>query len=285
MSSERIFGLIRRVLRRAINTDTPNVQVQVESSADEPHSDVEVLETYGLTTHPPESVPEGIALFLNGQSDHGIVIGWLDRAHRPAGLKAGEVQLYSVHGQNALFDKDGQVTIDATQHGQRIFFDKEGQVTLEATQHGQRIFFDKDGQVTLEATQHGQRLVFNKDGEVEIVAKQGQKVLLDKTGQIVMTDKAGSKLEMLASGSIVASPANTLFHINGYLTASYGGSSIGMGADGDITLKAASGVVKTIGDAHATGDMVSDVEGRAVSAMGHEHTGVVRGGDRSEGPV
>jgi phage gp45-like len=247
MSADRIFGLVRRVLRHAIDTATPNVQVQVESLADDLHGDVEVLETYGLTAHPPATVAEGLAVFPNGESDHGIVIGWFDKAHRPAGLKAGEVQLYSVHGQNELFDEDGQITLEATRHGQRLFF--------------------------------------NKDGEVEIRAQQGQTVLLDKAGQVVITDTAGSTLKMLANGDVEVTPASTQFRVNGYLTAAYGGSSIGMNPNGDIVMEAASGIVRTIGNSHATEDVVGNADIHPISLNGHEHGGVVHGGDTSAGPV
>jgi phage baseplate assembly protein V len=115
MSADRIYGLVRRVLRRGIDTSTPSVQVQIESSADELHGDVEVQETYGMTAHPPDDVLEGIGLFIAGESDHGIVIGWMDKLHRPKGLEAGEVEFYAVFGQSLKFDKLGQVVItDAT---------------------------------------------------------------------------------------------------------------------------------------------------------------------------
>jgi|GEM_PF-7064399 phage gp45-like len=247
MSADRIFGLVRRVMRITTNTDTPNVQVQLESAADDVHNDVEVLETYGFTAHPPTSVPEGLAVFPNGESDHGIVIGWFDKAHRPTGLKAGETQQYSVHGQNQLFDEDGQITLEATQHGQRLFF--------------------------------------NKDGEVEIRAQQGQTVLLDKTGQVVITDKAGSTFRMLANGDVDVTPASTQFRVNGYLTASYGGSSIGMNPNGDIVMQPASGVVQVIGNAKATEDMVADSDGTAISALHHRHPGGSIGAGTSLEPI
>lgn len=111
MSADRIFGLVRRVLRRTINTATPGVQAQVESLADEVHGDVEVAESYGETACPPADVLEGIGLFVGGESDHGMVLAWLDRVHRPTGLEPGETVRYSVFGQRIKFDKLGQVLI------------------------------------------------------------------------------------------------------------------------------------------------------------------------------
>lgn len=104
-----LSGLLRRVIRHAHTTDTPSVQADIESLADERHRDVEVLESYGYTASPPDAVREGLAAFVGGQSDHGLVLGWLDKTHRPRGLKFGEVCLYASHGQTLLLDDLGQV--------------------------------------------------------------------------------------------------------------------------------------------------------------------------------
>lgn len=247
MSFDRIMGLVRRVTRRATDTDTPSVQVQLESMADEPHRDVEVLETYGFTAHPPATVPEGIAIFVGGNADHGIVLGWLDKSHRPQGLKEGETESYSVHGQSLRYN-------------------------------------DK-GEVILKAVQHGQSLTFNDQGEVEIVAQAGQRVLLDRMGQVVIKDQAGSTFSMLASGDVEVTPKSAIFRINGLLTAASGGSSISMTEAGDIVMTPASGVVRTVGNAHATQDVVAMEGGRNISLNAHDHEGVASGGDHSGGPV
>jgi len=111
MSADRVMGLIRRVLRMRINTSTPGVQADIESLAGEPHRDVEVAESYGETACPPDDVLEGPALFIGGESDHGMVLAWLDRVHRPTGLEPGETVRYSKFGQRIKFDKEGQVLI------------------------------------------------------------------------------------------------------------------------------------------------------------------------------
>jgi phage baseplate assembly protein V len=111
MSFDRITGIVRRVFRRAVDPSTPSQQVQLESFADEPHRDVEVIEDYGLTAVPPPDVVEGLALFIAGESDHGVVIGWFDKTHRPTDLQPGEVKLYAAFGQSVFFDKLGQVVI------------------------------------------------------------------------------------------------------------------------------------------------------------------------------
>lgn len=121
--------MIRRVLRNSADSSTPNQQVSVDSSHGETHSDVECLETYGLTSHPPANVNEGLALFLGGQSDHGVVVGWFDKAGRPKGLTAGEVKIYSSFGQSIYLNKDGEIIVtDGT--GSTVTLSKNGDVTI-----------------------------------------------------------------------------------------------------------------------------------------------------------
>ena len=121
--------LIRRVLRQSIDTSTPGVQAQVESLADEVHREVEVLETYGVTACPPDDVPEGLAVFVGGEADHAMVLGWLDRIYRPRGLKPGEVALYSMHGQRVFLDELGQLTL-SDKAGSTVLLAQDGTVTI-----------------------------------------------------------------------------------------------------------------------------------------------------------
>lgn len=111
MSADRITGLLRRVFRRALDTSTPSQQVQIESLADEVHGDVEELQPYGLATAPPDDVTEGLAAFVGGQSDHGVVLGWFDKLFRPRDLLPGEIKLYSKFGQTVFLDAAGGVLI------------------------------------------------------------------------------------------------------------------------------------------------------------------------------
>ena len=103
--------MVRRVMRTGHKADTPSQQTQIESLADELHDHVEVLETYGYSAVPPLSVLEGIAVFLAGESDHGILMGWLDKAHRPLNLEPGEVCIYDLNTSQVLLNKLGEVIV------------------------------------------------------------------------------------------------------------------------------------------------------------------------------
>ena len=111
MSADRIGSLVRRIFRHAIDTTTPGQQVQLEALADEPHRDVEVLAPFGVESVPTADVDEGLAVFVGGESDHGVVLGWFDKSHRPKGLVPGEVKFYCGFGQTIFLDKLGQVIV------------------------------------------------------------------------------------------------------------------------------------------------------------------------------
>jgi phage baseplate assembly protein V len=123
-----MIGYVRRVLRTLIDTSTPSTQVQIESLADELHSDVEVAESYGLTACPPDDVTEGVALFVGGQSDHGLVLAWLDKTHRPRNLKKGEVLLYTSFGQRIKLNDQGEI-IMTSQSGSTFSMLANGDIT------------------------------------------------------------------------------------------------------------------------------------------------------------
>lgn len=127
MAGGGIGGLLRRVFRRAMDVNTPSQEVQIESLADEPHSDVEVLGVYGVEAVPPDEVDEGLGCFVGGESDHGVVLGWFDKLYRPKGLHAGEVAFYSKFGQTMLFDRLGQVVI-TDQAGSKIAMQANGDI-------------------------------------------------------------------------------------------------------------------------------------------------------------
>lgn len=101
----------RRFYKTAITLDTPSIQVQGETLESELHNDVEVLETYGFTAPAPADVNEGLCVFVNGQSDHGVIVGWFDKKYRPTDIKAGEVCIYSHTGSKILLKNNGDIIV------------------------------------------------------------------------------------------------------------------------------------------------------------------------------
>jgi phage gp45-like len=123
------IGIVRRVYKRLFDSSKPSNQVQIESLADDVHNDVEVAEPYGFTAYAPEDVPEGIAIFASGESDHGVVIGWFDKKHRPRTLLEGEVMLYTRRGHKVYLKDDGSMVL-TDQQGSTIALATNGDIQL-----------------------------------------------------------------------------------------------------------------------------------------------------------
>lgn len=93
--------------------DTKKMQVlQVKALHGEHFDLVERFQQYGLSAV-PELDAELVLLCLGGNRDHAIAIAVDDRRHRPTGLAAGEVCVYSKHGQRVLLKSNGDVEITA----------------------------------------------------------------------------------------------------------------------------------------------------------------------------
>lgn len=92
------MSFLRRFTLKAINTETPSQQAQIETMADQLHSEVEVVESYGITACPPDEVNIGVSGHIGGKSDHGMILGFIDKIFRPKNLKRGEVVVYTKWG-------------------------------------------------------------------------------------------------------------------------------------------------------------------------------------------
>ena len=92
----RVKGMIRRLVRKDIYPDLPGQEHLVEVLEDELHDNVETAESYGHTAVPPDDIVEGIAAFLGGNSDHGMILAWLDKTYRPTDLGPGELCTYTI---------------------------------------------------------------------------------------------------------------------------------------------------------------------------------------------
>lgn len=75
--------------------------LQVGLQADEVKDGIEHLEPYGFTAR-PHAGAEGLAVFLDGDRSHGLVIAVADRRYRLRGLEAGEVALYTDEGDTLV---------------------------------------------------------------------------------------------------------------------------------------------------------------------------------------
>jgi phage baseplate assembly protein V len=104
------MALCRCVL--ALVDDTTKMQtVQLRLLADEVKDGVEHFQMYGFTSVPFDGA-EGVAVFLGGGRDHGIVVCLDDRRYRLTKLAKGEVALYTDEGAKLVFHRNKVVELD-----------------------------------------------------------------------------------------------------------------------------------------------------------------------------
>jgi phage baseplate assembly protein V len=73
-------------------------------------AELERFQNYGFTSVPPQNC-DVAAVFVGGNRAHGIVVAIEDRAHRPTGLNAKDVALYTAKGQRVYLDHDNDLVL------------------------------------------------------------------------------------------------------------------------------------------------------------------------------
>ena len=90
----RVQLMVGRAVLAVVNDETLLQSVQVEGLRGEVLDRAERFQDYGLTSHPHPGA-EVVVLAAGGQRQHPLAIAVDDRRHRPRGLAAGEVCLYT----------------------------------------------------------------------------------------------------------------------------------------------------------------------------------------------
>lgn len=90
----KIFLLLGRAILEAVKNTELTQKIQVTALSGEVITDMERFQEYGFETYPLEGA-EVIAVFLNGNRDHGIAVCVHDRRYRPQDLVEGEVIVYT----------------------------------------------------------------------------------------------------------------------------------------------------------------------------------------------
>lgn len=85
-------------------------KVQVSGLADETLQDVELMQQFGFTSHPPSGT-EAVILPIGGKTTHGIVIATENGAFRVQSLQEGEVAIYDQSGSSVVLKKGKLVEI------------------------------------------------------------------------------------------------------------------------------------------------------------------------------
>ena len=120
--------VVGRCVLQAID-DSKGVQVAKVSLLEGEVKEMERFQQYGFTSV-PKAGAEGIAVFVGGNREHGIVLSIDNRKVRLKGLDDGHVAIYDESGTKIQLKNDGALDIE-TSSGGKISIDDAGDVAVE----------------------------------------------------------------------------------------------------------------------------------------------------------
>lgn len=104
----RIMNMIGRCVLAAVTDSKKLQEVKVTILEGETKEEIEHFQNYGFTSNAPGN-SEGLALSLNGNRDHTVVINIDNREFRLKSLASGEVAMYSKFGNKIIMKADGSI--------------------------------------------------------------------------------------------------------------------------------------------------------------------------------
>jgi phage baseplate assembly protein V len=179
----RIFLLFGRCNLDEVESVDDNIQkVKVNCLKDEVIPDMDRIQEYGFETYPyADKYTEGIALFIGGNREKGIVFNLCSRKYRPTDLNEGEVCLYSADSDEG---NDNRITIKPDN-------------TIEIkTKDGNLITIDSNGTIIKDSNDN--TITMDSSGMV-IEDTNGNKTETTVTG-MKLTDKNSKTIELSATG-------------------------------------------------------------------------------------
>ncbi|MEM8336723.1 phage baseplate assembly protein V, partial [Morganella morganii] len=108
------LNAIRMPFRARLNSidSSGKVQtIQAEGLAKEPLQGQELFQQYGLTSNPPPGTM-AVVIPVGGKTSHGIVVATEHGSYRLAGLKSGEVALYTDEGAKIVLKRGKIIETD-----------------------------------------------------------------------------------------------------------------------------------------------------------------------------
>lgn len=108
----RMMLMVSRAVVLLTNDAAKLQGLQVSLLADEVRDDVERFQNYGFTSHPLPGA-EAVALSVQGNRDHVVVVAVDDRRYRLQGLEAGEVAIYTDEGDRIVLRRGGVIELTA----------------------------------------------------------------------------------------------------------------------------------------------------------------------------
>jgi phage baseplate assembly protein V len=110
--SVRLAGLVSRAVVKRVDDGKKRQLVQAGLLEGETRDGLEHFQPYGFTSVPLAGA-EGVALFVGGERDHGLVVAVDDRRYRLTGLENGEVALYTDEGDKLVIKRGGTIEVTA----------------------------------------------------------------------------------------------------------------------------------------------------------------------------
>lgn len=99
----RLRSMVQRVVLSSL-ADSGGIQIVTVKGLGPHVRKAEHMQPAGLTSRP--TAGEGVAVAVNGNTDHLVVLGMANRSHRPTDLAAGDTAIYDEH--------DGEIHMSAT---------------------------------------------------------------------------------------------------------------------------------------------------------------------------
>lgn len=104
-------GMIRRVVIKNFNDAGQTQTASIETGEGIVHDQVEILQTYGFATMPPEDGASGIALSIGGDEGDPVLLPVANSSKRMGNLKAGDTALYNGGGDHIVLRSNGTLEI------------------------------------------------------------------------------------------------------------------------------------------------------------------------------
>lgn len=140
MNLAALLGPMHRRLMLMVGRGTLNLtddgqgqqRMQVSLLAGETRDQVDRIQPYGLSSHP---APGGTAIVvcIGGSRDHPVCIAVDEPRARPTGLAAGEVVVWSAHGQRILMREDQGMELTVP-GGPKVEMTPDGKVVVDAVE-------------------------------------------------------------------------------------------------------------------------------------------------------
>ena len=129
--ARRLSNMIARGTVTLVDATTKMQSLQLRLLAGESKDKVEHFEPYGFTSQPNPGA-ECLALFLDGDRSHGVVVCVADRRYRVKGLTTGEVILHDDQGQSVYLMRGGIRLTDKAGSTVQMKGDGSGEMTFTA---------------------------------------------------------------------------------------------------------------------------------------------------------